>query len=307
MHNKRVLITGATGFIGLHCLRHLQNCGYDIYASCNSSSAKQETRSKDTSVNWIKADLMNRSQVLQLIKESNPELLLHLAWYAEPKKFWNSEVNLHWISASLNLVEAFCENNGKRVLVTGTCAEYESNLQECDEELSPCVGNTLYGVSKHALFQVLSSYLKTRSVEFIWARIFNLFGPYEKEGRLASDIITSLLNELPFKCTNPDAIIDLLHVDDVADALITVLNSNLTGALNISAGNQIPVIEFANLIGDILDRRRLIQRAPINQNPSLVQTPIAKKGRLQSELNWLPKYTIQEAIKNSVDYWKGIV
>src|SRR6267143_4821300 len=117
---KRILLTGATGFIGRQCVPLLVARGYQVHAV----SSKPIKDNRD-SVRWHQADLFDPLAVKALIGSTKPTHLLHLAWCTEPGKYWNSLENLQWVQASLGLLQEFVDNDGQRVVVAGTCAEYD--------------------------------------------------------------------------------------------------------------------------------------------------------------------------------------
>ena len=97
---KRLLITGATGFIGRHCLKLLlMEKVFEIHAV---SSEEQQGDKLD--MQWHRVNLLNLSQVLRLLGKVQPSHLLHLAWYVEPGMCWTSHENLRWVEASLALI-----------------------------------------------------------------------------------------------------------------------------------------------------------------------------------------------------------
>ena len=117
---KKVLLTGARGFIGRHCLPLLTANGYEVHAV---SSAKQERRSGDP--HWHQVNLLDPGEVMDLIERVRPTHLLHFAWYSIPGKYWDSIENCRWVEASHFLLNMFANKGGHRVVIAGTCAEYD--------------------------------------------------------------------------------------------------------------------------------------------------------------------------------------
>jgi nucleoside-diphosphate-sugar epimerase len=99
---KRVLVTGATGFIGRQCLLPLLTSGYEVHAAVIDALPGEPP-----GVQWHRVDLLAPDQVTNLIAAVQPSHLLHLAWYAVPGKYWTSPENLPWVQASLGLLQSF--------------------------------------------------------------------------------------------------------------------------------------------------------------------------------------------------------
>ena len=101
---KRVLVTGATGFICQHCLHYLVNEGFEVHAI---SRSRHKTGVDDDGVHWYLTDLFNSGSQETIVNEVRPTHLLHFAWYAEPGHFWTAPENLQCVNASLSLLKAF--------------------------------------------------------------------------------------------------------------------------------------------------------------------------------------------------------
>ena len=140
---KRVILTGATGFIGSHAIPPLVEKGYDVHAV-----SSQKTGIKLPGVQWHRANLLDEKEASQLMAEIHPTHMLHFAWYAEPGQFWNSPRNFLWLEASIALMRHFADSGGKRLVMAGTCAEYDWDYGYCSEVLTPCKPTTPYGVCK---------------------------------------------------------------------------------------------------------------------------------------------------------------
>src|SRR5262245_22459508 len=116
---KRVLVTGASGFIGRHCLQHLAEHGYDVHAVAHSRMPK----TAGTGAQWHRANLLDGREVADLLAAVKPTHLLHFAWYLEPKDYRTAHANLLWCRAGIDLVRLFAESGGRRAVFAGTCFE----------------------------------------------------------------------------------------------------------------------------------------------------------------------------------------
>ena len=227
--NTRVLLTGASGFVGRHVLAHLLSQGIDVIAV-------GRTRPTGYSGEYIEADLLQPLASADAVHAAGASHLLHLAWFAEHGQYWTSPLNLRWVDASLHLIEAFCRSGGVQVVVTGTCAEYDWSTGYCIEDASPLNPSTLYGASKDATRRLASHLCAAHGTAFAWGRIFLPYGPDEDARRLIPSLVRVFKGlDKPFG-VNADAYRDLLHVDDVSAAITQLLLTNSTGNYNIASG-----------------------------------------------------------------------
>lgn len=297
---KIVLVTGANGFIGRHCLPLLIAKGYEVHAASSRIASN-----KIDNIYWHHVDLLDLKQTSNLIAEIKPSHLLHLAWYAVPQKYWTSIENLNWVQASLNLLQSFSMNRGQRVVIAGTCAEYDWRYGYCSEQITPFSPATLYGICKYSLQKILDIFAKQFGLSAAWGLIFFLYGPYEHSDRLVPSVILSLLKDHPARCTHGNQIRDLLYVEDVADAFVELLGSDVSGAINIASGCPITLRDIIYKIAEKLDRRDLIQLGalPVSEHePHLI---LADVSRLTNELGWLPKYNLEKGLDQTIDWWKN--
>jgi len=296
---KRILLTGSTGFIGRHCLPLLVAHGYEVHAV--SSKARGE---KSPDVYWHQADLLDECQAAALINKVQPSHLLHLAWYAVPKNYWNSSENLRWVRASLSLLQEFAKHNGERVVMAGTCAEYDWSYGYCSETLTPLAPSTLYGVCKHSLQSILDAFSKQTELSAAWGRIFFLYGPHENPDRLISSVIRNLLHGLPAPCSHGNQVRDFLYVVDAASAFVALLQSNIQGAVNIGSGVPISLKNIIYKIGEKIGRSDLIRLGEIASSLNDPPFLVANIQRLKVQVGWNARYSLDMGLDQTIQWGK---
>ena len=297
---KRVLVTGASGFIGRHCLPLLVAKGYDVHAV-----ARQPIPLSDR-VQWHQVDLLDKASLDRLTTSVGATHLLHLAWYAEHGKYWSSSENLRWVRSGLELFEAFARHGGRRITVAGTCAEYDWRYGCCSEEVTPLVPHSLYGACKHALQMILSRLAPEVDLSAAWARIFLLYGPFEHPDRLVASVTRSLLDGRPVKYLSTGRIRDLLFVEDVASALVAILDSDATGPVNIGSGHPLllddVVREIAHQVGPPDLVVPMTDRGSGRADEPLILIP--DTTRLRRDLRWTPQYSLRTGLSRTVQWWR---
>ena len=296
---KRVLLTGATGFIGRHCLPTLLESGYEVHTvSARAASAHPP------GVHAHQADLLDSAQVAALLAVVQPSHLLHLAWYTQPGAYWTSLENIRWVQASLDLLQAFVTHGGRRVVMAGSCAEYDWTYGYCIERITPLRPATMYGKAKHALQLLGDAFAEQAQISAAWGRIFFMYGPHEYPERLVAAVIRALLRGQPARCSHGNQIRDFLYVQDAADAFVALLASNVQGPVNIASGAPITLKQIIYSIADMLAQRDLIQLgalpAPAHEPPLLV----ANIDRLTNEVAWRPAYDLERGLEQTVRWWK---
>jgi len=295
---KKVLLTGASGFIGRHCLPILLAKGYEVHAIYSNNIGQSHE-----GVYWHNADLLDIKGSCQLIHSIEPDYLLHLAWYAVPGKFWSSSKNFSWVEASLSLLRSFAEAGGQRVVMAGSCAEYDWRYGYCVEDLTPLSPSTIYGSCKHALHQLLEVYSNAYGLSAAWGRVFFLYGAYEHPSRLVSSVIRSLINEKPAFCTHGRQIRDFLHVEDGATAFVSVLESDISGPVNIASGNPISVRDVVGKIASKIGRSDLVRLGEVPLADSEPHLIVGDTRRLTQEVGWYPRYELDSGLDITIEWW----
>jgi nucleoside-diphosphate-sugar epimerase len=285
---KRVLVTGATGFVGRHVLPYLTAAGYEVH-----------TTGRPT------IDLLDPAARRQVIAGVRPTHLLHLAWYVLPGKYWRSLENIRWLEASLDLLQQFAEHGGRRVVTAGTCAEYSwSPGGVCHELSTPLEPASLYGASKDALRRMQESLANQLGFSSAWARVFFPYGPGEPAERLVPSVIQRLLRGEPAPCSHGRQVRDFMHVDDVARAFAVLLDSDRTGAVNIASGCPVSIADVVTTIGDLLGRSDLIRLGALPPRAGEPHELTADINALRL-LGFSPRFDLREGLMDTVRWWKA--
>jgi nucleoside-diphosphate-sugar epimerase len=299
----RVLITGAAGFIGSHVVRAFAQRGHTIFALTRTGGKVEVPSDCRGEVHPVKTDLNHHTKVRALVRQTCPELAVHLAWYAIPGKYWTAPENLDCVAASLNLAGALADAGCRRLVVAGSCAEYDWDHGFLSEKYTPLRPRTLYGTCKNALREMLEAHCARTSMQCAWTRFFYLYGPGEDNGRLVPSVILSLLQGQVARCTLGEQLRDFLYVEDAAAALAAVAASDFTGAINIGSGQAVPVRAIVDTIAGILDQRDRVLLGAIPENPAEPPLLVADVRSLTQTIGWKPSRTLEEGLFRTVAWW----
>jgi nucleoside-diphosphate-sugar epimerase len=299
----RILITGASGFIGRQASEIAVGRGAAVHAVVSSMPAERVA-----GVEYHVIDLLGDVAAMQeRIAAIAATHTLHLAWYAVPGKFWTAAENAQWVDATLALARVFGESGGTRFVGAGSCAEYEWASGVCAEATTPCVPATPYGVAKDTTRRLLEQWAEQAGVSFAWGRIFFLYGPGEAGERLIPSVIRALLSGEHAPVTEGRQVRDFLHVRDVADALVTLLLSDVRGAVNIAAGEPVAVRDVVAMIGEALQACGRIRYGAIPMRADEPAVLIGDAARLRDELAWKPQFNLRDGLRDTIDWWRSVL
>ena len=294
----KVLITGAGGFVGRHCLPRLAAGGAEVHAVVRPGSAPPAGATVAH-----QADLLDPAAAAALVAEVRPTHLLHLAWVATPGAYWNSPENLDWLAAGLGLLRAFARHGGRRAVLAGTCAEYDWAAGRCHETTTPLKPAGVYGACKNALREAAEAFARQEGFSLAWGRLFFLYGPHEDARRLTPSVVRALLRGEPAECSQGAQRRDFLHVRDAAEALAALLESEVAGPVNVGSGAAVAVRDVVRRLAEACGRPDLVRfGAPATNEAPLVEADV---GRLRDEVGFTPRYGLEDGLAQTVAWWRG--
>jgi nucleoside-diphosphate-sugar epimerase len=296
---SRVLVTGASGFIGMHCLRPLLDAGDQVVATWCSKRPDPIP-----GVEWVESDLLRAGEPEALIARVQPRALLHMAWYVEPGAMIEHEDNLRWTAASLELLRQFKAHGGERCVFAGSCYEYDWRHGYCSEDLTPTRPDTLYGAAKHALSGAMLAYCRTVGLSGAWARMFFLYGPHENPRRLVPAVILALLRGEPARSSHGLQIRDYMHVQDAAEGVVALLHSDAVGAFNIASGNVMNIRTIVERIGQIVGRPELLQIGALPARANDLPLVVGDPEKTRREIGWKSRIDLDAGLAMTVDWWR---
>ncbi len=299
---RRVLVTGATGFVGRPCLDRLVAGGWQIIATTSNPAATSVD-----GIDWRLADFHDTMGTCELVREVQPTHLLHLAWANEPDgAIYRSRQNYGWVAASLNLLQFFADYGGRRAVFVGTGAEYDWSDGLCSESTTPLNPGSTYGLCKRALGELF--------VDFAnqglpggggWARLFFLIGPHDAPKRLIASVIRSILRGEPARCSHGRQLRDYLFTLDAADGLVTLLESDVNGPINVAAGEASQLGQLIRRTAALMGREDLVELGAIPVPEDDPPRVVADVGRLQRELGWRPSWQLDDALEHTIRWWRS--
>lgn len=296
------LVTGASGFVGRHAVAALAQSGFAVHGVARQPLAELPAV-------WHAVDLLDARARQALVESVRPSHLLHLAWETRHGYFWEAPDNLDWVAATLDLVRHFQANGGQRMVLTGSCAEYDWAPEViadglCREEQTPCRPATLYGEAKAATHALVAAFAARAGLSHAWGRLFFLYGPFEAEARLVPSVIRALLSGQSAEIGNGAVVRDFLHARDAGNALAALLASPVEGPVNIASGEGFAIEEIARRLGRLVGETDLLKfgtQASDRNNPARL---LAEVTRLKDEVGFVPRFDLDAGLSDATEWWR---
>jgi CDP-glucose 4,6-dehydratase len=318
LHNRQVLVTGSTGFVGSRLVDRLLHMGATVvcFARDNESPPHWLSNTKITRINSVSGHLENFEDVKRAVVEHDVELVFHLGAQAivragrvDPLGTFESNIR-----GSYNLLEA-CRLYGENicsVVIASSDKAYGDSESLPYTENTPLAARNPYDVSKSCADLIAQSYAAAYGLPVAIARCGNIFGPGDLHwSRLVPGTIRSLLRgERPVIRSDGTLVRDYLYVDDAVDAYLrlarwamhTSTSDDPLRAFNFSGANALSVLEMTRLLQDACQRRDLDPCILNNSSGEILEQEL-DCTRARSVLGWRPQHTLISALAATVEWY----
>ena len=252
------LLTGGTGFVGRQVLRALSEKDIKVRLIVRGEKQLEFANQKCIESVVISQDLFLQDATWWANVCQGVDTVIHVAWYAEPGKYLQSDKNIDCLIGTLQLAKGSTLAGVKRFIGVGTCFEYDmtDGLLSIQTKLRPL---TPYAATKAATFTALLEYFPKHDVLFAWCRLFYLYG----EGEDARCLVSYLRNKLsagePALLTNGNQIRDFLDVRDAGKMIVETALGKQQGPINICSGIPITVRDLSERIANEYGRQDLLK------------------------------------------------
>ena len=309
MESRRIVVTGANGFIGANLCHYFSSLGHEVYPVIRKGSdiwrlINPDENTKIVPINDFKIDVL-----VDTMHKIHPEIVVNSVGTDQKKTIDNPEAN--WNSNFMPLVRLVLSLKGlsiERFIHAGSAFEYGNvnggNLLSENLECNPV---SEYAVSKLTQGFYLKYASKNHSIPSVVLRIFNIFGPYESLNRLIPYLIVKALKSEKISLMNPQVTRDFIFTQDVMRAFEKSLDYKAESSyslFNIGTGIGTKVSEVANLITNIIGNQSEIDFTAGDIRPeNNIPGPIADISLAKKELNWVPLHSLQEGLNKDIKWF----
>jgi UDP-glucose 4-epimerase len=301
---NKILITGATGFVGSCVTRLLVEQGREVVLLMRPESNSRRIHDLLDRCTVIRGDMSRLEELRKPLTEFAPQAVLHLAWEGVKGADRNSHMQMQNVSSSIELYRLTEELGCKFFVGLGSQAEY-GPLQGKISESAPTRPTTAYGAAKLATGLVLERTAVASGRSFAWLRLFSSYGPDDDPSWLIPYMINSLLAGEKPSLTRAEQVWDYIHVDDVATGIVAALDSQVRGFFNLGSGQARPLHEIINLIRNTINPMLPLGFDELPYRPDQVMHLEADIFSLTSTTNWSPKVTLDDGIAATIAWYQN--
>ena len=294
--SQRVLITGASGFIGSHLCQRLLDEGAEVHAIYRTQTPPQ-----DSGARWWQADLSDEASVRALFRDVRPEVIFHLASHVKGAP--NLEHLLPTFRSNLqstvNLLTLAAEKGCRRMVITGSLAEPEVE----NGELFP---SAPYAAAKWASSGYARMFHALYKLPVVIARVFMVYGPAQQDlTKLIPYVTLSLLRGEKPKISSGGRPVDWIYVSDVIDGFMALGQAQGIdgGTFDLGSGKLVSIRDLVEQLAVIVDPRAKVEFGALADRP-LEPTRLAKVAETFASIGWKPRVELQDGLERTVDWYK---
>lgn len=295
---KKVLITGAGGFVGSHTVKAaLRDSDWEVHAVV--SGRHRHIFPPKIIVHTL--DLFESGSCEELIKDARPDILIHLAWSLDESGYSASDSNLLWVESSLRLLRMFYRYGGHRFLFVGSASEY-GELSGRSSEYALSVQRSVYGESKLAFEMICKRFCERNSYEFVSVRCFPVYGEGDgREFKAVGAAIAAFLRGEHFVCKGPNNVWDYVYVEDAANALVRIAQSQYCGIVNVGTGRPHLMRDVFMQIAEKMDSQTLLS---FGDDLEHITISVADPTILDQEIGYRCQINFSEGLDRTIAWWK---
>lgn len=298
---KRVIVTGATGFVGRNLIKKLLSLDYYVYAITRPNSLNKSKLNDAENMKVIELDLNEIDKLLDYIN-TDCDIFCHLAWDGTRGGDRDNRVLQHsnYLN-SLKTVEVAKKLNCKRYLTSGSQAEYGICNTKINED-TECKPLTEYGKRKYQFFNKASLLLDSYGISFKEARIFSLYGAGDNEATMICSVLNKMINNISIDLSPCSHSWNYLYIDDAIGGIVKLIESDCpNGSYNFGGDETMKLRNFVEIMQKVTKSKSSINYGAIPYPKLSVIAIDPDNSKLKKETSWSPKIDFEHGIKNMVD------
>jgi nucleoside-diphosphate-sugar epimerase len=316
MESLKILITGATGFIGANVAIHLAKEDHEIYGLSRNGEYNWRLEDERDKIRLVKSDISSYERTYSAIEYIKPDGIIHCSQYGAYPKEKSNKLMFQINNVGLfNILDICTKFNVNWLINCGTSFEYDGS-KESIRETTISNPHSYYGLFKANGTKMLDLYSNLIDTKLMTLRIFQAYGPFEPKGRLVPYLLYNLINNLDVHLNNPYLERDFTYIKDITTAFsnsIKVMdNLEKHEIINVGSGTHTSIQNFANTGKNVINSSSRIVLDNFQTKPEdRINRIFADITKAKTILKWNPKFQVSEGIKDfaiwlkdRLDYYK---
>lgn len=305
-NGKRVLVTGANGFLGSHIVERMVKQNADLSIIVRESSDLWRIEEFIKYINIFNGDLRDRSRLVESIKKIEPEIIFHMAAYGVDSRQNDifDAVNTNLVG-TVNILSAIGKIGCEKFINTGTSMQYGNKEGMIDENMSYSPNN-IYGSTKAAATIMAHQLAGDMDINIATIIPFGVFGEKEGGHKFFPHVILSILKNKEVPLTSCDQYRDYCYVENIIDGFLMAAEAQhvKNDIYNIGNGMNKQLKHYVNLIEKEIGVDAKINYGTLEHRKNDLWNPLPNVDKIINTLGWQPKIPIEEGIKKTVDWYK---
>jgi len=305
----KVLVTGATGFVGANLVRRLLREGYDVHILSRVSSNRWRLADVLSQLHDHTVDLRHEKGLKRLVERIDPDIIFHLAnvgVYGGVTAPDRDYIEANFVG-TVNLYNACSDVSYRCFVNTGSSTEYGPKIQPM-KETDVCEPINMYSVTKCAATLYGSYIAKTEEKPTICLRLFTPFGPYDEKTRLVSYAVVNALRNEDLNLADPKAARDYIYIEDVLDVYLKSVEkaSEFRGEVfNVGRGSETAISYIVNKVIELTHSKSKVNWRATGGRAWDSDKWEADIEKTSKTLGWKPAHTIDEGIRKTIDWFRS--
>ena len=302
---KEVIITGATGVIGIALIHTLLKQRVHITAVCRSGSDRKKNIPECKEIDIIDCNLNALSELVTVLKNRSFDVFYHLGWEGTAGKSRNNmQVQLRNIQYTLDAVEAAYALGCHTFIGAGSQAEYGRTEEMLNAQV-PAFPENAYGIAKLCAGQMSRILCEQKGIKHVWARILSVYGPYDNEKSMIMSTIYALLRGNRATLTKGEQQWDYLFSMDAGRALYLLGEKGVNGKVYcIGSGKTKQLTEYLKILSMQISDKAELGFGDIPYGDKQVMYLCADISELQQDTGFIPEYDFADGIKETIKWCK---
>jgi len=306
LRNCRVLVTGATGFIGADLVRRLLAEGAQVHALRRAASNLWRLSEIQDQIALHEADLNDFAMVQKVVGQTRPEVIYHLAAASGHPSSTADRLEMlrTCTQGTANLLESLAHLDFHRFVHVGSSLAYGPRnrpLKESDR-LEP---RTFRGTAKAAQALVCQEFAWRENRPLVVLQVFSVYGYWESPSRLIPTVILRALRDQTIELTCPGIRRDFIFVEDVVEACLaaTCADLPLGEVINVGTGQQWSNQDVVGCVESLAEKTLHVRAGTFSRRPPDTNFWVADTEKARTLLGWQARFTLREGLKKSWEWF----